>query len=99
MQSGVKGSDLCVLYQDKEKLKQIIEQDKRFIFDSKIDNLVDKIYYKTGKYPFIDIFFMVPELEDYKYESKRARNTWTNEFYLEKELVPLSNGDSYSKSI
>ena len=85
--------DLCVLYKDKEKLKQIIEQDERFIFDSKIDNLVDKIYYKTGKYPFIDIFFMVPELEDnkiiYKYESKRARNTLTNEFYLEKELVPL----------
>jgi phosphorylcholine metabolism protein LicD len=85
--------DLCVLFKDKEKLKQIIEQDERFIFDSKIDNLVDKIYYKTGKYPFIDIFFMVPELEDnkiiYKYESKRARDLWTNEFYLEKELVPL----------
>ena len=85
--------DLCVLYKDKEKLKQIIEPDERFIFDSKIDNLVDKIYYKTGKYPFIDIFFMVPELEDnkiiYKYESKRARDLWTNEFYLEKELVPL----------
>ena len=85
--------DLCVLYKDKEKLKQIIEQDERFIFDSKLSNLVDKIYYKTGKYPFIDIFFMVPELEDnkiiYKYESKRARNKWKNEFYLEKELVPL----------
>jgi hypothetical protein len=79
--------DLCVLYKDKEKLKQIIEQDERFIFDNKIDNLVDKIYYKTGKYPFVDIFFMVPELDEY--ESKKARNTWTNEFYLEKELVPL----------
>jgi phosphorylcholine metabolism protein LicD len=38
--------DLCVLYEYKEKLKQIIEQDERFIFDSKIDNLVDKICYK-----------------------------------------------------
>jgi len=27
-------------------LTQIIEQDERFIFDSKIDNLVDKICYK-----------------------------------------------------
>jgi phosphorylcholine metabolism protein LicD len=85
--------DLCVLYKDKEKLKQIIEKDDRFFFDSKPSNLVDKIYYKTGKYPFVDIFFMVSENDGsqivYKCASSRAKDTWTNEYYLESEINPL----------
>ena len=84
--------DLCVLYKDKPKLKKIIEKDKRFIFDES-NTLIDKIRYKAGIYPFVDIFFMVPELEGgqiiYKCSSKSARNKFKYEYYLEKELVPL----------
>jgi phosphorylcholine metabolism protein LicD len=84
--------DLCVLYKDKDKLQKFIEKDGRFIFDT-TSTLVNKIYNKTGNYPFIDIFFMVPELEDkkivYKCALKKARDRWKNEIYLEKELVPL----------
>ena len=58
-----------------------------------ISDLVNKIKYKSATYPFIDIFFMVPEIENgqivYRCALKRARDLWTNEMYLESELVPL----------
>lgn len=98
--------DLCVLYQDKDRLKNAIDQENDIYLDLK-STLVNKIKYNTGVYPFIDIFFMVPEIENgqtvYKCALKEARDTWKNEVYLEKELFPLkknkiwSNGDSYSK--
>jgi phosphorylcholine metabolism protein LicD len=84
--------DLCVLYQDKNRLKNVIDQEHDIYLDLR-SGLVNKIKYKTGTYPFIDIFFMVPEIENgqtvYKCALKSARDTWKNEFYLEKELVPL----------
>jgi len=84
--------DLCVLYQDKDKLKNAIYQEKDIYLDLS-STLVNKIKYKTGTYPFIDIFFMVPEIENgqtvYKCALKEARDTWKNEVYLEKELFPL----------
>lgn len=84
--------DLCVLYQDRDRLKNAIDQENDIYLDLGSD-LVNKIKYKTRTYPFIDIFFMVPEIENgqtvYKCALKRARDTWKNEFYLEKELVPL----------
>jgi len=84
--------DLCVLYQDKDRLKKVIDQEKDIYLD--LDSgLVNKIKYKSETYPFIDIFFMVPESEDgqivYKCALKQARNSWKNEVYLEKELFPL----------
>lgn len=85
--------DLCVLYQDRDRLKNAIDQENDIYLDLGSD-LVNKIKYKTRTYPFIDIFFMVPEIENgqtvYKCALKRARDTWKNEFYLEKELVPLN---------
>ena len=84
--------DICILQQDKEKLKQLIVNEKDIYLDLS-STLVNKIKYNTGVYPFLDIFFMVPELENgkivYKCALKRARDTWKNEIYLEKELVPL----------
>ena len=84
--------DICILQQDKEKLKQLIVNEKDIYLDLS-STLVNKIKYNTGTYPFLDIFFMVPELENgkivYKCALKRARDTWKNEIYLEKELVPL----------
>jgi phosphorylcholine metabolism protein LicD len=84
--------DICILQQDKEKLKQLINNEKDIYLDLS-STLVNKIKYNTGVYPFLDIFFMVPELENgkivYKCALKRARDTWKNEIYLEKELVPL----------
>lgn len=84
--------DLCVLHKDKDKLKTLIEQDGRFLF--KDDHCqVDKVCYKSGHYPFVDIFFMVAETEGgetvYRCEKQEARNTWKNEMYLENELMPL----------
>lgn len=84
--------DLCVLHKDKDKLKTLIEQDGRFLF--KDDHYqVDKVCYKSGHYPFVDIFFMVAETEGgetvYRCEKPMARDTWKNEMYLEKELMPL----------
>jgi phosphorylcholine metabolism protein LicD len=84
--------DLCVLYQDKVRLKNVIDQENDLYLDLG-SNLVNKIKYKSGTYPFVDIFFMVPEIEDgqivYKCALKGARDSWKNEVYLEKELVPL----------
>jgi hypothetical protein len=84
--------DICILHQDKEKLKELIVNEKDIYLDLS-STLVNKIKYNTGVYPFLDIFFMVPELENgkivYKCALKRARDTWKNEVYLEKELVPL----------
>jgi len=84
--------DLCLLDKDKEKLKELIDNEKDIYLDLS-STLVNKIIYNTNKYPFIDIFFMVPELENgkivYKCASKQARDSWKNEIYLEKELFPL----------
>lgn len=84
--------DLCVLYEDRDKLKNVIDQENDIYLDLR-SSLVNKIKYKKGTYPFVDIFFMVPENESgqiiYKCALKRARNTWKNEAYLEKELFPL----------
>jgi phosphorylcholine metabolism protein LicD len=84
--------DICILQQDKEKLKELINNEKDIYLDLS-STLVNKIKYNTGVYPFLDIFFMVPELENgkivYKCALKRARDTWKNEVYLERELVPL----------
>jgi phosphorylcholine metabolism protein LicD len=84
--------DLCVLLKDRERLKNVIDQEKDIYLDLS-SSLVNKIKYKTGTYPFVDIFFMVPEKENgqivYKCALKRARDTWKYETYLEKELVPL----------
>jgi len=84
--------DLCVLYQDKDRLKNVIDQENDIYLDLR-SGLVNKIKYKSETYPFIDIFFMVPESEDgqivYKCALKRARDSWKYETYLEKELVPL----------
>jgi phosphorylcholine metabolism protein LicD len=84
--------DLCVLYQDRDRLKNAIDQENDIYLDLR-SGLVNKIKYKTGTYPFIDIFFMVPEIENgqtvYKCALKSARDSWTNEMYLESELVPL----------
>ena len=70
--------DLCVLYQDRDRLKNVIDQENDIYLDLR-SGLVNKIKYKTGTYPFIDIFFMVPESEDgqtvYKCALKRARDT------------------------
>ncbi len=83
---------MCVLYQDRQRLKNIIDQENDIYLDLR-SGLVNKIKYKSGTYPFIDIFFMVPELENgqivYKCALKSARDSWTNETYLESELVPL----------
>lgn len=84
--------DLCVLYQDRDRLKNVIDQENDIYLDLGSD-LVNKIKYKTGTFPFIDIFFMVPESENgkivYKCALKKARDLWTNEMYLESELVPF----------
>ena len=84
--------DLCVLYQDRDRLKNAIDQENDIYLDLR-SSLVNKIIYKTGTYPFVDIFFMVPEIENgqtvYKCALKSARDSWKNEVYLEKELVPL----------
>ena len=84
--------DLCVLYQDRDRLKNVIDQENDIYLDLR-SGLVNKIKYKTGTYPFIDIFFMVPESEDgqtvYKCALKRARDTFKYESYLERELIPL----------
>ena len=84
--------DLCVLYQDRDRLKNVIDQENDIYLDLR-SGLVNKIKYKTGTYAFIDIFFMVPEIENgqtvYRCALKRARDRWTNEIYLESELVPL----------
>ena len=84
--------DLCVLYQDRDRLKNVIDQENDIYLDLR-SSLVNKIKYKTGLYPFIDIFFMVPEMENgqivYKCALKRARDKFIYESYLEKELVPL----------
>jgi phosphorylcholine metabolism protein LicD len=84
--------DLCVLEKDKEKLKELIDNEKDIYLDLS-STLVNKIKYKTVTYPFVDIFFMVPEIENgmtvYKCALKSARDSWTNEMYLESELVPL----------
>ena len=84
--------DLCVLYQDRDRLKNAIDQENDIYLDL-MSNLVNKIKYKTGTYPFVDIFFMVPEIENgqtvYKCALKSARDSWKHETYLEKELVPL----------
>lgn len=84
--------DLCALYQDRDKLKNAIDQENDIYLDLS-SNLVNKIKYKTGKYPFIDIFFMVPEIDNgqtvYKCALKKARESYKNESYLESELVPL----------
>ena len=84
--------DLCVLYQDRDRLKNAIDQENDIYLDLS-SGLVNKIKYKTGTYPFVDIFFMVPEIENgqtvYKCALKSARDKWKNEVYLEKELVPL----------
>jgi phosphorylcholine metabolism protein LicD len=84
--------DLCVLYQDRDRLKNAIDQENDIYLDLS-SGLVNKIKYKTGTYPFVDIFFMVPEIENgqtvYKCALKSARDSWKHETYLEKELVPL----------
>jgi phosphorylcholine metabolism protein LicD len=84
--------DLCVLYQDKDRLKKVIDQENDIYLDLR-SGLVNKIKYKMGSYPFIDIFFMVPELENgqivYKCALKRGRKKFIHEVYLERELVPL----------
>jgi phosphorylcholine metabolism protein LicD len=84
--------DLCVLYEDKDRLKNAIDKENDIYLDLR-SGLVNKIKHKSGTYPFVDIFFMVPELEDgkivYKCALKRARDTWKYEKYLESELVPL----------
>jgi len=84
--------DLCVLYKDRDRLKNVIDKENDIYLDLD-SSLVNKIKYKTESYPFIDIFFMVPESENgetvYKCALKDARNEWKNEVYLEKELIPL----------
>jgi phosphorylcholine metabolism protein LicD len=84
--------DLCILFKDREKLKELIDNEKDIYLDLS-SNLVNKIKYKTENYPFIDIFFMIPEILDgktiYKCALKKARETWKNELYLGKELNPL----------
>jgi len=99
--------DLCVLYEDKDRLKNVIYNENDIYLDLS-STLVNKIKYKTGKYPFVDIFFMVPELEDgqkvYRCAEKLARDTWKNERYLErigasKENKIWSNGNYYSERI
>ena len=84
--------DLCVLLKDRDRLKKVIDQENDIYLDLK-NNVVNDIKYKTRSYPFVDIFFMVPEMENgekvYKCALKRARKKWKNEVYLEKELVPL----------
>ena len=84
--------DLCVLYQDKDRLKKVIDKENDIYLDLE-SRLVNKIKYKSGTYPFVDIFFMVPESEDgqtvYKCALKRARDTFKYESYLERELIPL----------
>jgi len=85
--------DLCVLDYNKEKLKKIISNEKDLIFDD-FSTIVNKIRYKTNKYPFIDIFFMVREIDIgrivYKCALKKHRDIWKNEVYLERELFPLN---------
>ena len=84
--------DLCVLLEDKEKLMHIIRNDKDLVFDD-YSTIVNKIRYKENKFPFVDIFFMVREIETgkavYKCALEKHRNLWKNEFYLERELFPL----------
>ena len=84
--------DLCVLYQDKDRLKKVIDKENDIYLDLE-SRLVNKIKYKSGTYPFVDIFFMVPESEDgqtvYKCALKRARDKFKYESYLERELIPL----------
>ena len=84
--------DLCVLYQDRDRLKNVIDQENDIYLDLR-SSLVNKIKYKFETYPFIDIFFMVPEMENgqivYKCALKRARDKFIYESYLEKELLPL----------
>ena len=84
--------DLCVLDYDKEKLKKLISEEKDLIFDD-FSTFVNKIRYKKDNYPFVDIFFMVREIDNgmivYKCALKEHRDIWKNEIYLERELSPL----------
>lgn len=70
----------------------IIRNDKDLVFDD-YSTIVNKIRYKKNKFPFVDIFFMVREIETgkavYKCALEKHRNLWKNEFYLERELFPL----------
>jgi phosphorylcholine metabolism protein LicD len=84
--------DLCILFKDREKLKELIDNEKDIYLDLS-SNLVNKIKYKTENYPFVDIFFMNSEILNgktiYKCALKKARETWKNELYLGKELNPV----------
>jgi hypothetical protein len=77
---------------DKEKLKKLISEEKDLIFDD-FSTFVNKIRYKKDNYPFVDIFFMVREIDNgmivYKCALKEHRDIWKNEIYLERELSPL----------
>jgi|688.fasta_scaffold218101_2 phosphorylcholine metabolism protein LicD len=84
--------DLCVLFKDREKLKNITDKENDIYLDLN-SNLVNKIKYKNKNYPFIDIFFMNQEISDgetvYKCSLQKARESWKNEVYLEREIHPL----------
>jgi phosphorylcholine metabolism protein LicD len=84
--------DLCVLLKDREKIINIIKNEKDLIFDD-YSTIVNKIRYKKGAYPFVDIFFMVKEVDSgqiiYKCALKKHRELFKNEEYLEREIIPL----------
>lgn len=84
--------DLCILLEHKKKVINAIKYDNDLIFDD-FSSFVNKIRYKNNKYPFIDIFFMIKDINSgntiYKCAVEKHRNLWKNEIYLEKEIVPL----------
>ena len=84
--------DLCVLLKDKEKIINIIKNEKDLIFDD-FSTAVNKIRYKEGAWPFVDLFFMVKEVDSgknvYKCASKKHRELFEKEEYLEREIHPL----------
>jgi len=84
--------DLCVLLYDREKIINIIKNEKDLIFDD-FSTIVNKIRYKKDKYPFVDIFFMIKDVNSentiYKCALKEHRDLWKNEIYLEREIFPL----------
>jgi phosphorylcholine metabolism protein LicD len=84
--------DLCVLLKDRKRLINIIKNEKDLIFDD-FSTPVNKIRYKKDKFPFVDIFFMVREIDSgqnvYKCALKKHRELFENEEYLEREILSL----------
>ena len=79
-------------------ISNIKPKEKKITVDNFYDNKKEIIdicdnFINKDKYPFIDIFFMIKDVNSgntiYKCAVEEHRNLWKNEIYLEKEIIPL----------